>query len=499
MRRLLFTAAILGAATVTASAQDMVINKTDGNYEGGWVVQIPSGSSDYFNVRTDAAGGTGAAGIHVNVADFGSSTPFPYVGITGSNTSLDPTGNTPDLSTTYGDNLGGLSSWLTGSTFVSVNNQFSSSANVSLGAGTHVVLQFPPFDPGLLGVGGDSDTRVRGGDESPGTGSNPFDSSYFTLDGYSTAAAGPTPDDHGMGYLRSAIGGTFLKIHGDPNSGEYNLFTVGAGDTMGFSAFMPNRPGVPTLWLLFISFLGVPLIPIGPVLPSLPYDSNGDATNDWNGLKVTSSWPLGAGNLTINFVCVSGSPGVIGSIQTSNEVTIVSLPDPAPTPWGVNDDGTYESGWVVSIPAGSCDFFSEAYAACPTTTNFTGMSLATMDFGGSVSSYPDCGLAAPNLGLDASGRTPDFSNIYDNGAFPFPALTFVTTSGQMVQNSYGPVDVTGVDTVGFIQFPPFDPGLIGVGSDTTNGGSTTTGWTLDCFSTAANGFSTGYWGLRANN
>lgn len=493
MRRLLFTAAILGAATAAVSAQDLIRVKTDNNYESGWVVQIPAGSSDFFNVRFDGSVAA-AAGIHVTVADFGAATPFPYVGITGANTGFDPTGNTPDLGTTYGDDLGGLSSWLTGSTGINVNEQFSSSANVALGGDAHVVLQFPPFDPGLLGVSGDSDTNVRGGDESPGGGSNPFDSSFFTLDGYSTPAAGPTPAESGMGILANPGSGTTAALFGSSTAGDYNVFTVGAGDGFGIGCYTGN-----TLWGLFISFLGVPITIVGPVLPALPYDSNSDGTADWNALKVGSTWPTGAGNLTVNFVTISGTPGVIGSIEVSNEVTVYSLPDPAPTPWGVNDDGSYESGWVVSIPSGSCDYFSESFASCPTTTTWTGISLAVMDFGGSVSSYPDSGLAAPDTGLDPSGRTPDFTAIFGNGPFAFPPLTFVTTSGQMVSNSFGTADVTGLDTVGFIQFPPFDPGLVGVGADTTAGGSTNTGWTLDCFSTPANGFSTGHWGLRADN
>ena len=49
---------------------------------------------------------------------------------------------------------------------------------------------------------------------------------------------------------------------------------------------------------------------------------------------------------------------------------------------------------------------------------------------------------------------------------------------------------------GYIQFPPGDNGLIGVGADTNNSFIGTMGWTLDGYATAANLFGAGNWGMR---
>ncbi|MFN8549685.1 MAG: hypothetical protein U0527_17375, partial [Candidatus Eisenbacteria bacterium] len=149
----------------------------------GLVVQIPTGSSDYFNVAHAVQPGIGnsdevvdglpVTGISVSVADFGSGRTYPTVGIFASNLGLDPTGATPDLASP----IVALASPPNPAPplFTSV---FFDTPEGTIAAGStraHATLQLPPGDSGLLAVGGSSGTVPTG-------------TSYFTSDGYATTA-----------------------------------------------------------------------------------------------------------------------------------------------------------------------------------------------------------------------------------------------------------------------------------------------------------------------
>lgn len=497
MRRFLLTAAIFGSAAALGQAQNpfqLRDTKTDGNTDSGWVVQAPAGSSDFFNVRYDLPANTHSWGISISVADFGATAAFPQVACGGANLGLDPSGQTPDLGNVFlsFSNVPG-----TGALHQTVD--LTTPGGITLPGGiTHIWCQFPPGDPGLLGISADSNGNTNNGGGGECSGPNPYDSSAFTLDGYSTPGAQfGSGEFHLNGIADPGNTQTRLRLHGNQTHGDYTDYLTGKGLAFGVGVWAPNRAPNATLWLLFLSFLGAPIQPVGPVLPTLPVDADGNGSTDFRAIKATGSWPSGAGNLTLNFVAISGSPGVLGSIQTSNEVTVCSLPDPPPTPWGVVDDGTIESGWVVAIPAGSCDYFSQLFDACPTIT-LTGRSTAVMDFGTTASSYPNSGFAPPNTGLDPSKLSPDLGNPYLDIPMLFPSLTFCTTSGQyVVETNITNTNVSGLDILGFVRFPPGDPGLLGIGGDTTLPRGKT-GWTLDCFSTPANPFgTTANWGMRA--
>jgi hypothetical protein len=490
MKKFLFAAAAFGLVAVPAFAADSPqfeqLSKTDGSIEGGWVVAIPSGSSDYFNVRYDGSGRS-IRQLSISVSDFGGSTSFPVVGFYNANTGLDPSGMTPNLASP----LATVSNpaILGGPLF---DFEAVDTADFTSPATYHAVVQFPPGDPGLVGVGADQDGASNGGGEC--FGSNPFDSSGFTQDGYSSPAVVFTGADWGFNSLAAPQVGTRPQLRLTNNNTDvtgdfFDMKTI-AGNAFGLSLFtrhFGNPAG--TLWLLFISFLGTPIAPVGPVLPTIAAPGN-----EWRYIRLGANWPTGAGNLTINFVAIAGAPGVPGSIAISNEVTVCSLGDPIVT-FGTWDDGTFESGWVVAIPAGSSDYFNVNYRG--PAVSVSNMDVAVMDFGTSVSAYPRAGVSPENLGVDASGNTPDINNPYRNFAFGFSAGTFATTAGQMTTQSFAAVTGSTPNTHSYIQFPVGDPGLLGVGGDTTGTFiSGLSGWSLDGYSTPANLVGYADWGMR---
>src|SRR5262245_34368098 len=94
-------------------------------------------------------------------------------------------------------------------------------------------------------------------------------------------------------------------------------------------------------------------------------------------------------------------------------------PDGESTIWSCVVPQAPDSGWVVQFPTGSSDYFSAAYAAV-TTLNVEGgtvskalpiksVGVSVADFS-SGHSYPTIGVFRPNVGLDASGNTPDLSS-----------------------------------------------------------------------------------------
>lgn len=486
MKKFLFAAAAFGLVALPVFGQAGAgyehVTKTDGVIEGGWVVAIPSGSSDFFNVRFDGAGRL-VNGLSISVSDFGAATSFPVVGIYGANTGLDASGNTPDLSSPIATATN--PAILGGPLF---DYQFVQLSKATTPATYHAVVQFPPGDSGLLGVGGDSDTARNAGGECGGP--NPIDSSGFTQDGYSTPAIASGFADFGLNPTLdpdNVAAQPKLRVtrNNSDQTGDFLNTVVRAGNDFGLALFTND-----TFWLLFISFLGIPIQPVGPVLPTIAGPKPG-----WRFIRVGGTWPSGAGNLTINFVAITGSPGVPGSIQTSNEVTVCSLPDPMVS-FGSYDDGSYESGWVVSFPAGSSDYFNVNFGDAG-GQSVSSMQLAVMDFGTSATAYPRAGVTRENLGVDASGNTPDLGSPYVDQPATFPAFTFVTTSGALLTYGFSAFTPVTPNTHQFVQFPPGDPGLLGIGGDTNSAFiSGLSGWSLDGYSTPANLVGYANWGMR---
>jgi hypothetical protein len=297
-------------------------------------------------------------------------------------------------------------------------------------------------------------------------------------------ATGPTPNDGVMGEVVDL---------GD-YTGDFTTVTIGAGDDYGVG-FFAGASG--TLWMFFLSFLGLPVKATTGALPTIP-DGTGHGF-----LRGGTPWPLGFGGFTFNFVAVSGQPGVPGTVGVSNEITIITTPDPGCN-WGIRDDGLYEAGYVVSIPSGSSDYFNVNYncLTSPGVSNILDMKVAVMDFGSTASAYPTTGVFDTNYTVDPSGLTPDLSIGYQVAPFTYPPGTFASTSGLMITRTFATPIAYGVfptdDIHSVIQFPPGDSGLLGVGGDTVNTNPDWyNAWTLDGYTTPGNDFSgTAGFGLR---
>jgi hypothetical protein len=490
MRKVLFAAACLGLLVLPAYAGDSAastanLTNTDGNADSGWVVSNPAGSSDYFNTRYDNGPGHGSivgfsvVGVSLASADFGSGASYPTAGSFDANLGVDPSGNTPDLgsgsSATNVPGSGIVFNWV----YANIPNIVVASAPV------HGVVQFPPGDPGLLGIM--VDTQPAGVNNFSG----------FTTDGYAT----PAVDGTGIGDMGMNLNIDLSAVNTHPHIllstrftdevGDFATVTTQAGKELG-AAFFATAPNAK--WMMFLSFLGTPIKPVTGPLPVIPDGGGGY-------LRAGTTWPAGFGGLTLNFVAVSGIPGSKGSVQVSNEVTIITLDDPN-TSWGIYDDCTYEGGWVVSIPSGSSDYFNVNFQGSGTPpASITDIQVAVMDFGSAATAYPNSGAVGANLGLDGSGNTPDLGNPYDTAPLPYAAGLFATTCGQMTVRTFVPAvpygSVTSDNVHGIIQFPAGDPGLLGVGGDTISTFiSGNSGWTLDGYTSPSNLVGYANWGIR---
>src|SRR5262245_61666428 len=115
MKKALMVLAGFTFATTTATAQSASIWShqlgNDKAIDSGWVVTIPSLTSDWFSAAYDVTAGIGdnddrqflnghmnVNGLGISVADFGTTQTFDHVGVFRPNLPLDPSGLTPDLS-----------------------------------------------------------------------------------------------------------------------------------------------------------------------------------------------------------------------------------------------------------------------------------------------------------------------------------------------------------------------------------------------------------------
>ncbi|MEW6741800.1 MAG: hypothetical protein AB1486_03490 [Planctomycetota bacterium] len=500
MRRSVLAVATLGLLALPVMAQENVppqflnITRTDGWLESSWVVQVPSGNSDYFNTRYDSVPvyppitELAIAGVSVGSAAFWWDTSYPLVGLFDANLTLDPSGNTPDLNSgiSAGPVIGGCN-W---GAFNYVFGSFGGNV-VPASEPQHVVCQLPPDDPGMLRIGG----VARAPSESV---------SGWTMDGYRTPA-NSWDVDFGLNVVADAIselqglpGGCNSYLHfylsRTDESGDFRRVEMCAAEVFLGVVYHTSCSGA--LWQLWESFLGVPVRRLSQTLFTLPSGGGGY-------LRAGDFWPAGFGGLTLNFAAIGGVPGVQGSVHVSNEVTLQTLPD-APGNWGVRDDGTIETGWVVSAPSQTSDYFSNWFncMVMPPITTVTDFKLAVMDFGTTATAFPTSGVFTANTTLDPSGWTPDLSNGFAVAPFTFVPMTFSTTSGRYVTRDFAdfPYSTFGTDDVhGVIQFPPGDTGLVAVGGDVTpkptiRWAST---WTSDGYRTRARRCDTEVgWGLR---
>jgi hypothetical protein len=532
MRKALFGLATLALVATTATAQ--VENASiwshqlgnDAAVDSGWVVSIPALTSDSFSAaynvtagladnddRQQINGNMNVNGVGISVADFGTTQTFETIGVFRPNLPLDPTGLTPNLATPIATSGASITTGTPLFTFQFFGT--TADGDIPTGDTTAVAsVEFPVGDPGLLGVGSDS--------TASGTGN-----CGFTQDNYATPTIVASFIDMGInigqdntntssckqsarlphGRLRcqtigSAGGGTSVT------QGDKLACTVRATDTLNM-AFFGTKPGSSDKISFKFYFAGLggpgcsPSTGLGPVLPAI---SDGDSDNRGVFLRINAPFPSGFAGNTFKFAAVWGnnpstclSPGV----GFTNCVSIAIGDDPPPPPpFGQCDDGTVETGWVVTIPSLTSDYFNNSNGPAP--GGFPGSAnyaISVLDFLTAVPAYPTSGFSNPNLGVDASGNTPDVAGagvIVTVSPFTFPAGTFATTSGAYVVQpaAAGGGAFSGISIHAWVQFPPGDPGLLGVGGDTTlpQGCSY---FTQDAYTSPAIFFgSIANWGLR---
>jgi hypothetical protein len=490
---------------VAGNVGDSTIWVTDlkGAIDSGWVVSFPTGSSDFFSVAHNVVPGLGnsedvvdglpVTGIALSVNDFGSTSTFPMVGVFYSNFVLDPSGMTPDLQ----QPISTVTNPVTGTpplfAFVPIDLP-----EVAIAPGTSIVnavVQEPPGDSGLLSIGGDDTDHASG-------------NSTWSQDGYATPAIVFTFIDWGLNPGQDNLSTTSctpadrlpngrLRVSGLPSTevgaGDHLTTTVSADSSVMLS-FFGNQSGDQLRIMANASDCGT-VTAIGPVLSALP-DPDGDGSY----LRLTAVWPRGYGGSTFQFSALWGNNSCpLPGVGFTNCVTVIVAPDPI---FGILDDGTIENGWVVQIPSGSSDYFNNDFGLVPSTVNnVLGIGVSVFDFVTAVPAYPQVGISDANLAIDPTGHTPD---LYGPGLlsviapFTFPSGSIETTSGQYTSHTC-PLPVPASSFVshahGWVQLPPGDPGLVGVGADSTNVTSHDSFYTLDGYSSPAVSFSV-IWGIR---
>src|SRR5262245_37000152 len=138
---------------------------------------------------------------------------------------------------------------------------------------------------------------------------------------------------------------------------------------------------------------------------------------------------------------------------------------------------------------------SVAYAAVPTlnveggtvskTMPIKSVGVSIADFGSGLS-FPTIGVFRPNVGLDASGNTPDLSlPVATPSSTPLPPgiplfqyVAYDTSAKALIP----PADAT---TVAVVQLPPGDSGLLTVGADGNPSTLQTSGYSTDGYATPA--------------
>lgn len=493
MRKALLSFAAMALAAAGASAQSensTIWSNQAVAIDSGWVVIFPTGSSDYFSQAFAAVAtlnvedGTVSKsmpirGVGVASSDFGTTQTYPTVGVFRPNVSLDPGGNTPDLSLPIATST---ETYVTAPLFTYQDYDTTAQASIPLSDATTLsVAQLPPGDPGLLGVGADSNA-------APGT-------SGFTQDGFATPSVTLTFLDFGMaigqdnsatssckpadrapsGRLRTQK----LTAAGIMN-GDHLTTVVTGGDTLNL-AFFGTKSG-DKFRLYFNTAPCTPAIAIGPVLGTAN-DGDGDGTF----LRINATFPSGFGGQTFRFSAVWGNGACLApGAGFTNCVTVITTAD---AQYGIIDDCTMESGWVVNIPALSSDYFNNSFGAKPSGVNgVTALTISVFDFVTATPAYPTSGVSTANTTVDASGNTPHVTGggvLATVSPFTFTSGTFATTCSQFVSHavSVSGGAMTGPSIHGWVQFPPGDPGLAGVGADTSSGTTGKSFFSLDAYTT----------------
>ncbi|MFO0981962.1 MAG: hypothetical protein U1E76_09505 [Planctomycetota bacterium] len=503
MRTLLGLASLALAAPALANdTVDSAIYSTTTTRQpsSGWVVQFPTGSEDYFNAVFEVATGGGSVegpaiaadlpitAIAVSVADFGSGRTYPLVGVHLSNLSLDSTGQTPDLASPIAQRLSPPLS--PPPLFDHVVFDLDEGTIAHGATKAHGVVQFPPGDSGGLGVGADTlGTGPRAG---------------LTSNGYATPALMVSSLQWGLNAGQDNTATSSCKPIDRQPHGRLRISNnsqVGAGDRLSTKvrggdslqlAFYGAKVG-DQLRLFYDLPPCTPVSALGPVLPTIP-DPDGDGSY----LRLNAIWPSGFGNSTLRFSAAWGNPACDHpGAGFTNCVTVITGTDPR---FGIVDDGTIESGWVVRIPAGAFNYMNNNFGDGTGKNGVIGLTLAVLDFVTTTPSFVGAGVSNANLAVDPTGQTPDVRGpglLALVAPFTFPSGTFATTSNQYVSHAVAvPGAALGPHVHGWMQFTPGEPGYLGMGADTSSPINGLSGWSLDGYVSPANVASYANWGIR---
>lgn len=502
---------LLGVTRLLASgdaASAVWVTDVHGAMDSGWGVSFPAGPSDFFSVGHDVIAGSGNSeelvdglpvnGLAVSIADFGTTATFPRVGVYNPNLGLDASGNTPDLGAPITEVLSPARAVSPFFNYV----HFELPEGAISGGSTKAVaaVQFPPGDTSLS-VGADSNSSGVG-------------NSGFTTDGYASASITVSFLDWGINVGQDNSSTTSckqadripngrLRVSGgnNPGSGDHLTLTVASGDPLNIS-FFGNAPGDKLLLYLMTPGTCIPITPIGPVL-NTQYDDNGGGPDDGSFQRVQTNWPVCSGaGITATFSAVWGN-AACGDFSAgagfTNCITIITIPDP-PVTYPFVDDGTIESAWIVQFPSGPSDYFNNELGAPPAATcNITGLTVAVMDFVTAVPEYPTAGVSNANLVLDPGGGTPDISGaglLAVIAPFTFASGTVASTSATYTTQPVSvPAASLSTDVHGWVQFPKGDPGLLGVGADSSSASAGASFFSLDGYTTPSTPFLVN-WGIR---
>jgi hypothetical protein len=234
---------------------------------------------------------------------------------------------------------------------------------------------------------------------------------------------------------------------------------------------------------------------LGPVLKTVP-DPDGDGSY----LRLRLPWPGGVDSLTLAAVWGNPScanPGV--GLTNCISVSTITHGDLA---WC--DDGTIESGWVVQVPSGSSDYFNVDFGIPYSLNGVGGITLSVLDFVTATPQFPAAGVSNANYAVDATGHTPDLGAgaLGVIAPFTFPPGTFATTSSAYVSHrlaAHVPDPALGDPVHAWVQFPPGDPGLLGIGGDSSGSFPSCSYYSSNAYATPAIPVSFVNWGLRISD
>jgi hypothetical protein len=362
----------------------------DGGSEFIWKLNNPSGASDYFSVDFDSLlAGTTVRGVAPaqDESTAALSPTFARTGIYGDNLTLDPLGNTPDLSSPLVEITGS-------SVFIGLDCKFTpfnvpGAGGLSMGStNVHVVYQFEPNDSSMWLCGDSSST--------------PSGRSFNSADAYTTPATSVTRNHMiRVGIVPSAAASGTLLFNGVAAATVEHLQPV----SVSFYG-----PATGLFWALFTA-PPLPIAKVGPILPTgfggpIPSASTLCGTLQCN---APVNFPLSFNAFYLNIAM---------AIKKSTTATLTATPNNAGCGFcfGQDDDGAMDiSAFKASNPSTTLDWFNVKHGSpspASGVSNLTAVEVCTWDFCGTAGpgNWAEVGIYPADLAADALGRVPNIGS-----------------------------------------------------------------------------------------